>query len=291
MTDNLLLHDSETNVVYLSPCLNDEKEGHHTFYKKLIQTLNEAGIEARELKSTNDYWARDYMPIQLSKDEFLKYHYYPDYLINTKYFKTITDPTRASSGIGIRCRSTHLIIDGGNMVPCGPYIVMTNKIFTENRRKIGDPDFKALLESELRHPVIIIPWKRHRDDIYGHADGFIKWCGGNRILMGNHGDIYSNDAAAIREELELHGFEVTEMRFNDKVDSPNINLNWAYINFLQVGNHIFMPAFNIDEDAIAKDYIKKSFPDTTIHPIEMPEIVKKGGALHCLTWNVYLPKE
>lgn len=109
--------------------------------------------------------------------------------------------------------------------------------------------------------------------------------------MGNHGDIYPDEAAAIRKELESYGFEVTEMRFNDKVDSPNTDLNWAYINFLQVGNHIFMPAFGIDEDAIAKDYIKKSFPDTTIHPIEMPEIVKKGGALHCLTWNVYLPKE
>lgn len=31
--------------------------------------------------------------------------------------------------MGIHYRSTNLIIDGGNMVPCGPYIVMINKVF------------------------------------------------------------------------------------------------------------------------------------------------------------------
>lgn len=60
--------------------------------------------------------------------------------------------------MGINCRSTNLIIDGGNMVPCGPYIVMTDKVFSENRKKKDDWEFKALLDSELGHPVIIIPW-------------------------------------------------------------------------------------------------------------------------------------
>ena len=63
-------------------------------------------------------------------------------------------------------------------------IVMTDKVFSENRKKKDDADFKALLESELGHPVIIIPWTPHGDDVYGHSDGFIKWCGDNQILMG-----------------------------------------------------------------------------------------------------------
>lgn len=39
-------------------------------------------------------------------------------------------------------------------------------------------------------------------DKYGHSDGFVKWCGGNSILMGNHGDQYPEEAAAIRHILE-----------------------------------------------------------------------------------------
>ena len=80
------------------------------------------------------------------------------------------------------------------------------------------------------------------------------------------------------------------MRFNGKVDTPCYDLNWAYINFLQVGKNIIMPIFDIDEDKIAEKYIKDAFPDCSIYPIEMKDIVKEGGALHCISWNVYLPK-
>ena len=289
-----LFHDEETNVVYLSPWLKDKKEGHSEFYQRLKDVLNGMGIESKELKSTNDYWARDYMPIQLGENEFLKYRYYPDYLVkskNKKDIETITDATKVLRGMGISCRSTDLIIDGGNMVPCGTYIVMTDKVFMENGREKGDTDFKVLLESEIGHPVIIIPWTPHEDDVYGHSDGFIKWCGDNRILMGNHGDCYPDEAASIRRILESYGFEVTEMRFKDIVDTPCCDLNWAYINFLQVGKNIIMPKFNIEEDAIAQQYIQEAFPDCCIRQIEMAEeIAKEGGALHCLSWNVYLPK-
>ena len=285
-----LMHDEDTNMVFISPWLKDKIEGHSDFYRHLKDLLNEIGIESKELKSTNDYWARDYMPIQLDENEFLKYHYCPDYLINKDDIDSITDVSKVISGMGLNCRSTNLIIDGGNMVPCGPYIVMTDKVFSENRKKKDDADFKALLESELGHPVVIIPWTSHEDDVYGHSDGFIKWCGDNRILMGNHGDCYPEEATSIRRILESYGFEVTEMCFKDKVSMPCYELNWAYINFLQVGKNIIMPKFNIEEDVIAQQYIQTAFPDCNIRQIEMKEIAKEGGALHCLSWNVYLPK-
>ena len=233
------------------------------------------------------------MPIQLGENEFLRYRYYPDYLVkskNRKDVETITDATKVLRGMGISCRSTKQIIDGGNMVACGPYIVITDKVFTENGYNKGDSEYKALLESELGHPVIVIPWTSHEDDVYGHSDGFIKWCGDNRILMGNHGDCYPEEAAYIRRILESYGFEVTEMRFKGKVDTPCYDLNWAYINFLQVGKNIIMPKFNIEEDTIALKYIQNAFPDCIIRQIEMAEIAKEGGALHCISWNVYLPK-
>lgn len=290
--NDMLMHDRETTEVYFSTWLKDKKYGFPTFYKQLTDLLKEIGIKAKELKSTADYWARDYMPIQLGPNEFLRYRYYPDYLVKSKNPKDIdyiTDVTKVLRRMGIPCRSTKLIIDGGNMVPCGPYIVMTDKVFAENGREKGDAEFKALLESELGHPVIIIPWKSYYDDVYGHSDGFIKWCGGNRILMGNHGDEHPEEAAAIREKLENRGFEVTEMHFKDRVSSPQTNLNWAYINFLQVGRNIIMPIFNIYEDEIAKQFIQEAFPDCTIHQIEMTKIAQRGGALHCISWNILPP--
>ena len=87
----------------------------------------------------------------------------------------------------------------------------------------------------MKHKVIFIPWVRHAppssktEDVYGHADGFVKYCGDNKILMTNHRMSRPDEADAIREVLENHGFEVTEMLFD--VPKPDPDLNWAYINF------------------------------------------------------------
>lgn len=73
------------------------------------------------------------------------------------------------------------------------------------------------------------------------------------------------------------------MRFNNIVTSPckerNKERNWAYINFLQVGKHIVMPSFNIEEDNIAYQYVKNAFPDCHIHLLEMTEIAKEGESI------------
>lgn len=289
-----ILHDSQTNEVYFSPWLNHATEGHPEFYNRLKNMLHRLGITTKELKCTNDYWVRDFMPIQLGTHEYFKYVYKPDYLVKTQEAQYITDCNNVIRGMGLNCRKTNLVIDGGNMVACGPYVVMTTKIFQENQAEYdkNSDEFIRKLESELGHPVIIIPWTMHghfdaeETDKYGHSDGFIKWCGGNHILMGNHGDEYHQEAKEIRQTLEKYGFEVTEMRFNDKVASPHPELNWAYINFLQVGQHIILPSFSIDEDGIAYKYVQDAFPDCEIHPIRTDEIVNEGGALHCISWNI-----
>ena len=70
------------------------------------------------------------------------------------------------------------------------------------------------------------------------------------------------------------------------VDNPNKDLNWAYINFLQVGDKIIMPEFGIDEDEQAKRYVQNAFPYCKIRQIDCSSIAKDGGALHCISWNI-----
>ena len=284
--------DSKTDFVYISDKL---KEYNPDVYTRLTKLFDDMNIAWGEVEGTNDIWIRDYMPIQLGYNDFLNYRYYPDYLVNSKNRKgveTITDATKVLDSIDISYRTTNIIIDGGNMVMCGPFIVMTDKVFTENGYEKGDENFRALLESELRHPIIFIPWTMHGDfdaeetDKYGHSDGFIKWCGNSHILMGNHGDEYPEEAFAIRSKLENYGFKVTEMRFKDKVSCPDVDFNWAYINYLQVGNKIIVPVLGKPEDKLALDYIKDANPDCFISTFRMKDILNYGGALHCITWNI-----
>ena len=47
-----------------------------------------------------------------------------------------------------------------------------------------------------------------------------------------------------------------------------------------------MPSFGIAEDRQALEYVKNAFPDCDVCQIRMRDIAAKGGALHCITWNI-----
>lgn len=278
-----MIEDKDTNIVYLSKWI---KSYYGHFYQELSSLFEELGIEHRLLEGTEDYWCRDFMPIQISKDRFIGYKYKPDYLQDKPTY--ITDCSKVCGVLGIDYDDTDIILDGGNVVYCGNCVVMTDKIFSENGVNPYDKLFVAKLESYFGLKVVFIPWVLHEKekdpDVYGHSDGFIKYMSDNKILMSNHRECYSDEADNIRRVLEDNGFEITELKFHSK--KPNTKLNWAYINFLQIGSYIIMPRFDIEEDEQAINQIGKAFPECSIHTIEMSTLAKKGGALHCLTWNI-----
>ena len=285
-----MIQDKDTNFVYIANKLSQWK-GYSAFCKELISIFDELKIPYGRIYDAKDIWTRDFMPIQLEENVFLKYQYAPDYLVKIEKRKSyITDCTEVCLKLGVQYRETDIVIDGGNVVLCGDNVVMTDKVFTENNRDKYDVDFLKQLEDTFGHKVIIIPWhatgtlEDEEADVYGHADGFIKYCGANRILMGNHRDSEEDEAIKIRQILEENGYAVTEMLFT--VQKPRYDLNWAYINFLQVGNNIILPKFGINEDEQAKRFGQIAFPYCRIRQIDCNVIAKDGGALHCITWNI-----
>jgi agmatine/peptidylarginine deiminase len=281
-----MIKDIETNVVYLSDKL---QVFYPDFWGRLIKLFDEFGILWKIIPGTNDIWVRDFMPIQLSEKEFLLYQYEPDYLQDCSYRKSKTDSSSACSLLGIKCRPTKMVIDGGNITLCGDYVVMTDKVFTENGKKKDDGDFIAQLENFFQKKVIIIPWHcidpdDEYADVYGHSDGFIHWCGGNKVLMSNHREVDPEEAKEIKQIMERNGFDVREMLFD--VKEQNLDWNWAYINYLQVGKKIVMPAFGIPEDKQALKYVQECNPDCEVRQIRMRDIAAKCGAMHCISWNI-----
>ena len=281
-----MIKDIETNVVYLSDKLQKK---YSDFWGRLIKLFDEFGILWKIIPGTNDIWVRDFMPIQLSEKEFLLYQYEPDYLQDCSYRKSKTDSSSVCSLLGIKCRLTKMIIDGGNITLCGDYVVMTDKVFTENGKKKDDGDFIAQLENFFQKKVIIIPWhcidpNDENADFFGHSDGFIHWCGGNKVLMSNHREVDPEEAKEIKQIMERNGFDVREMLFD--VKEQNLDWNWAYINYLQVGKKIIMPAFGIPEDEQALKYVQECNPDCEVRQIRMRDVAAKGGAMHCVTWNI-----
>ena len=271
--------DADSNTVYISGRLESE---HPDFYNRFVNILSSIGIPYCVMQNTNDIWARDYMPIQIYEDHFVQYCYNPDYLRNSdseEDRESITDNDIVCKELGISCYKSELIIDGGNVVKVGDYIIMTDKVYSENSHLTPDIVRKQL--KEIFHAnIIMLPWDKY--EIYGHTDGILRAIDNRTVLMTNYEDHDPVFAARFEKILKEH-FEVKKLKYGS---SKRYKDRWAYINFLHVGKHIIIPGFGVPEDKEALEQIQEYYPECSVHQIECSEIVDKGGALNCITWNI-----
>ena len=109
-----MLAYKDTNLVYIADSIRTKRPD---VYNRLTKLFSDIGVEVRLLHGTKDIWCRDYMPVQVDRTLFVKYHYAPDYMWSTpKYKNDITDCTDICKSLGIKYKETDLIIDGGNIV-------------------------------------------------------------------------------------------------------------------------------------------------------------------------------
>lgn len=74
----------------------------------------------RALSYTKDYWVRDFMPIQVNENVFIKFVYNPDYLQNQKSYISDVDRIikKCPFAQDFEIVDVPLVVDGGNMVFC-----------------------------------------------------------------------------------------------------------------------------------------------------------------------------
>lgn len=273
-----LLTDRDTDTVYLSAWLAKD---HPKEYAAIAAALDRHGVRHDLLPHTADYWCRDYMPVQSRLDRFVGYVYRPDYLDNARDRRYITDPAPVCRSLGIAPEPLPLVLDGGNIVKCPETVIMTEKVFAEN------PDhtparITAMLEKAFQAEILYLPWDPAEP--YGHADGVVRHIRGNRVLFTNYRDFDPAIADEMLRRLSAR-FRVIELRYDVPEHHPD---SWAYINYLQTSRVILLPALGIPEDAQALEQILRLFPDYSgrVEQIPLASLVRQGGALNCLTWNI-----
>ena len=279
-----MITNLDTNKVYLAKGMSSEKYVAAT--GSLLGTLHNQKVHWGFLPLTASplhIWARDYMPIQVSKNKFVRFNYSPDYLKDYPNYKP--DTSTILSTLGLQVINSDIIIDGGNVISCGDKVIMTDKILRENSHYDRDVliyTLSQLLEAE----VVLIPEDRY--DEYGHADGMVRYMGEGRVLLNNYCDFDKALRKRLLAALNPH-FGIAELHYGAYTDR-----SWAYINFLHVGQHVLIP---MTEDKLGERafiQISDAFPQCKCHPVyHYKNIVREGGALNCSTWNILadLPEE
>ena len=273
-----MICDYQTNKVYLAEGI----KGYPKVAENLLYALYKEGIETEYLphsKSKKHVWARDYMPIQLEEGRFLKYVYRPDYLKNDKDY--IPNYAGMIRKLGLNCKPTSLVIDGGNVVKWDDAVIMTDKVLKENPG-YDEYGLRFRLEELFETDVVFIPWDRY--EMFGHADGMVRFIDRRTVLLNNYVDFDPDLRKRLQEALKWHGFSVEELHY----DKPRCSrYSWAYLNFLQVAGRIFVPGLGIEEDGMALEQIQALYPDHKVILVpECLELVRDGGALNCVSWNI-----
>ncbi len=257
---------------------------HLTAYKcwsELSAALARQHVDYALLTNTKDIWMRDYMPIQCTPDHFVAYRYEPDYLRGQSQY--ITNWKHVIAPNRIPYVYSGLVLDGGNVIMCDSKVILTEKIFQENLSLLP-MQLIHRLDNAFQAETVIIPWDRHEP--YGHADGMVRYIGNGKVLITNYCD-FDNELRKKLLDALLHHFEVIELHY----DTPRPHKwNWAYINFLMTEGKLFIPRLNSLEDEQACAQIGSAFgiPREHIELVDITGILKNGGGLNCISWNVTL---
>ena len=240
-----MITDQYSNILYLSDLLEKDFQ---VFYIEFSRALAKNDIYVKILHGTKAVWCRDYMPIQVKGDKYVQFKYQPSYLKGLEH--TISDTTAICKGLKIPVTESDIKIDGGNMIKSDNAVILTDRIYKENPTKNKPQllkEIKTVLEVEK---VIIIPANPWED--FGHADGMVRFFDNKTVLVNDYSK--SRESRSFQEKLYgiigNHGLNIIQIPcYPDysRTKERNQLAYGIYINYLQIGNKVFLPVFGNDE--------------------------------------------
>lgn len=283
-----MITDRDTNFVFLSSLIK-ERSALKSFWLYLEKELKRANIKYGFIGNTSDIWCRDYMPVQVAPKQFVQFKYYPSYCDTNKYRHLITDTSQIqlSSPLTGKTRQHPLVIDGGNVVCSGNAVVMTERIFKENKA-LAKEDIIAQLKKVLQvEQLYLIPSQPF--DFTGHSDGMVRFVDDHTLLVADYSGELDYWKTKYRNALQNTGMRLIEFPAVDserKNKEGNYTAHGCYINFTWIGEVILFPQFDLPEDKEALKEARHIFKSFKVVPVPSSELAEDGGVLNCATWNV-----
>ena len=268
-----LITDQETNKLYLADQLQID---HPEFFQRLIAILNAANINYELLDNAKDIWCRDYMPIQVKYNKFVKFTYHED------YSHLIPEDIKA------RTVFSSIVLDGGNVIKGGQGIIITDKVFKDNPKQTKEElitELQSLFETQN---IYIIPHMPY--DEFGHADGMVRGLMKRAVFVNDYSDTKHSPSFinSFDKAMEKHNLVPIKIPYKEVIRKNHENVDVAigcYLNFLQMENLFIVPTFSElgeTNEEVLKIY-KQYFQPT---PLDCTAIANEGGVLNCISWTV-----
>lgn len=293
---DLLINSNEINEITIihRPGIKD----------KLTKSFPSTKVKLFEYSSVQDIWIRDFAPFLIIDSIAYKGIYNPSYFIETNrktsfldyektifYYASFDDNIgkQIAEQLGFTVRNVNITIDGGNFIHNGSGIgITTNRIVSENESMSIQEINDFFKENFGIKKLIILPVEP--GDETGHIDGMVRFIDSNTVIVAEYEQNYKEGHDFMNKIAELLSSEFNVVRVlneTPKLQSPDefVSAYGNYINFLQVGNTIFLPQYGItNKDKAAIKILEKYFK---VVPVKkgIDKLSKLGGVLNCITWN------
>ncbi len=181
-------------------------------------------------------------------------------------------------------------VDGaGNMITTETAVLNTNRNPTLDRQQIEE---RLAMFLGVRK-VIWLPDGLVDDETDGHVDNVARFAGPGRILHALSDDETDKSfqhlnivAECLRRETDCHGkaLELITLPMPTPILADDgTQLCRSYLNFYLANDAVIIPAFSDISDNVAFEIISSTFPDRRAVTVDISEIVRGGGGIHCIT--------
>jgi agmatine deiminase len=240
-----------------------------------------------------DIWVRDFAPLQTTTGA-VAFIYDPEYAptrhsasIQQGLFRLLeTDP--AFGGIG-PITKIDLRLEGGNVVHNGAATaIVTDKILSRNKNRSRREIERLMKDALALDRLVIVPCEP--GDRFGHVDGMMRWLDERRLVLNDY--FASNGAGrAFADELRRildRELGSVEQRIIPYPASDRVYRGWPdaagnYVNFLRTRSRIYLPVYDLPEDAIVREIFEGMF-GSQVSCVRPGALTRYGGVLNCITW-------
>jgi agmatine deiminase len=258
------------------------------------QPLNEKNI-CFLVAPTDDIWIRDYGPISgitpQGKRVVIDTHYdplpnYPQAQDNAFTRHYVTHHGLAYASLDLHFEGGNLWTDGAGTLFISEQVFEANSTHTRNSLL---EVFRCVIDVQK---LIITPrlWLEET----GHIDLMLKLVDAQTIFVTasemTNAQTLRHTRQLLERETNSHGQAYTVI----PLPTPSLYFNWGvfpirrhYTNALTVNGRVLVPTYGIPSDDIALKLFADYMPQHTVIPIDSRAGIHGGGAVHCMTRELF----
>lgn len=294
--DLISFYDSFIETLLREECVTELLIVHRPGLKeKLNKKFASNKLKFLQTKDVQDIWIKDWAPI-LTSGNAVKAFYSPNYFDQKeKKYAHLDDMVGFElikflnkDEIKLSCNNKRLILDGGNLIQNGQGLaITTNRIIAENE-SCSINQIQEIFKKRMGiDRLIFVPVEP--GDVTGHVDGMIRFIDAQTIIVGAYESDYKEGKEFMDElsrQFESDFNVVRIVNATPKKQRPEEfpSAYGNYVNFLKIGDTIFLPQYDLSTDLAAKKEYEKYFKVVPIK-IDVDKLAELGGVLNCITWT------